>query len=258
VKLGLTQYAASADGRDFVDAAATFGVAGVEPFIANDQSEFFAWDDRDIARFASDARQRNIEVPSVALGLFNNDPSLIDKKGRDRAVEVIQRAMKFTAAVGAEVMLLCGYLASNPDTAAKRENLASVVNAVQPLAVRLGIVIALELPLPARLLADLVDGLKFENIGVYYDFGNAVALGFDPVNEVKILGNRIRALHVKDSADKLGALHFGEGRLKLGPAMKAIQSVGYDGWVMVETFCDDKAKIARDIGEVRQFIGASR
>ncbi len=258
MKLGLTQYAASADGKNFVEAAAKFKVAGVEPFIGDEASEFLNWSSDQVDHFASNANRLGVQIPSVALGLFNNDSSLIEKNGKDKAIQIINRAMKFTRAVGADVMLLCGYIVSNPDTPQKQKNLVAVSKAVEPLARELGITIGLELPLPAAEFAMLVDGLDSDTFGIYYDFGNAVALGFDPAKEVRLLASRIVALHVKDSADKIGSLHLGKGRLDLESAMKAIRSIGYDGWVMVETFGDDEAETKKDLEQVRRFMSAPK
>jgi sugar phosphate isomerase/epimerase len=258
VKLGLTQYAATSNGKNFVEAAARFKVAGVEPYIGDEASEFLNWTDKQAAEFKSNANKLGIQVPSVALGLFNGDSALVDRSCKDKAVQIIERSLKFTHSVGANVMLLCGFLVSNPNTEEKKKNLISVSKSVESLAREFGITVALELPLPAEELAGLVDHLKSRTFGVYYDFGNAVALGFDPVEEVAILGSRIVALHAKDSGDKIGSLHFGQGKLRLESAMKAIHSIGYDGWVMVETFADDEAETKKDLEKVRRLMTDSK
>jgi sugar phosphate isomerase/epimerase len=254
VKLGLTQYAASADGRGFIEAAAKFGLAGVEPVIIDEASEFLQWSEAQTTQFRDAANRRGVQVPSVAVALFNGDSSLIEKSGKEKAVQIISRSLRFSSAVGAKIMLLCGFVVSNPDTEEKQENLASVVKAVEPIAQKLGVAIALELPLPAREFAALVDRINSGQVGIYYDLGNAVALGFDPAEEVRTLGSRIIALHVKDSLDKLGALHLGKGKLNLEAAMKAIHEVNYDGWVMVETFADDENEIRNDIAKMRRLM----
>jgi sugar phosphate isomerase/epimerase len=254
VKLGLSQYAASADGRGFIEAAAKFGVAGVEPVIIDEASEFLRWSEAETTRFRDAAKKLDVQVPSVALALFNGDSSLIEKSGKEKSVQIISLSLRFSSAVGAKIMLLCGFLVSNPDTEEKRENLASVVKAIEPIAQKLGVAIALELPLPAREFAALVDRINSRQVGIYYDLGNAVALGFDPAEEVRTLGSRIIALHVKDSLDKLGALHLGKGKLNLEAAIKAIHDIKYDGWVMLETFADDENEIRNDIAKIRRLM----
>jgi sugar phosphate isomerase/epimerase len=258
VKLGLTQYAASADGKDFLEAAARLGVAGVEPVIVDDQSEFLRWSEAETARFREAAKKIGLEVPSVCVALFNGDSSLIEKAGKDRAVEIVSRALKFSAGAGANVILLCGFVVSNPDTHEKRENLVAVVKAVEPLAQKHGIAIGLELPLPAREFATLVDRINSRQVGIYYDFGNAIALGFDPAEEVRTLGPRIIALHVKDAVDKLASMHLGKGRLNLEAAMKALHEIKYDGWVLLESFGDDRKEIARDLEKLRRLMPGSK
>lgn len=255
MKLGISQYAASGDGKNFVEAASRLGLEGVEPYIGDANSEFLSQSQEQTLRLRTHAARLGVEIPSVCLGAFNGDASIITPSELDRAVELITRSLQFSAAAGAKLMLLCTFVASHPDTDAKREALLSAVLATEPVARKLGIRIALETPLAAEVIANLVDRAASDHVGVYYDYGNALAMGLDPSREIPALGKRIMAIHAKDSARmKLGGLHFGEGDVDLAAAVRATRAIGYDGWLVLETPGGDEALLRKDIALLRHCL----
>jgi len=252
MRIGISQGVAALDGEDILGCTARLGVDGVEPFIGTADDERLFWSQSQVDEFAARAKSLGVLVPSVAVGLFNGDSALVDPTRRDRAVDLTSRGLKLSAGLGAEVMLLCTYFESHPDTRAKKDAVLEVIREVEPVAADAGVTIALESPLPADELAQLADEAASEVVAVYYDFGNAVALGFDPVAEVETLGARIVSVHVKDCVDTVGGMHLGEGNLDLPAAMAAVKHIGYDGWLIVETPGDDEAAVREDLRTLSQ------
>ena len=183
-KTGLTQVTARLSGEALLDYAARLGLAGVEPMIGQADCEYLTWADVRVARLLAHARRLGVTLPSVALGAFNEDGSLVDPTGAARAQDLVLRSLRFTHAIGAGVMLLCTYFRSHPDTPQKKAALVAVLNAVAPVAKELGVIVALESPLPARELAELACAADGPNVGVYYDVGNSIYLGFDVPAEI--------------------------------------------------------------------------
>jgi sugar phosphate isomerase/epimerase len=259
MKLGITQFAASADGTHFVEAAARLKLAGVEPYIGSLDSEFLTYDKDQRGALKQLAATNHVEIPSVCVGLFNGDAALITASESEKAARVTSECLRFSSDIGARIMLLCTYILSHPDTPEKEQNLLRVVRAVEPLARKLGVKIALETPLPTERLAQVVDAAASDHVGVYYDFGNAVAGRFDPAKELEILGKRIFAIHVKDSIlGKLGGLHMGAGDVDFDAAMHATAKIGYDGWMLLETPGGDEAALRQDIAALRRLAPALR
>ncbi|HBR18996.1 MAG: hypothetical protein A2Y13_00695 [Planctomycetes bacterium GWC2_45_44] len=257
MKIGITQYSVSPsyiDGQSLVRRVSELGASGVEPFFAAADDALFSWSASDIRQFMAEAENRGIAVPSTAVGIFNCDSSLVEKTGQTKAVALIERALEFSAAVHAHIMLLCTYLQSEPNTTEKKKNLLDTIRRTEPLARKLGIDIALESPLPAEELVKLVDAADSDHIGIYYDLGNAIALGFDPVEEIAIVSRHLRAVHIKDSVNKLGGLHLGKGYLNMPAAMDALKKISYDGWLMIETPADNDDDVRADIELVKQFL----
>jgi L-ribulose-5-phosphate 3-epimerase len=246
-KTGLTQVTAQLAGEALLDYAARLGLAGVEPMIGAPDCEYLAWTDARIAQFIAHAERLNICIPSVALGAFNEHGALCDLAFAAQAEDLILRSLKLTHALGASVMLLCTYLQAHPDTPRKKANLLAILNRVAPVAQELGVTIALESPLPAAELAPLVRTTGSDFVGVYYDTGNSIYLGFDVIAEIRALGPLIRATHVKDTVAMLGDSHLGKGRLDLAGAVRALNETRYDGWLMLETPSGNEAALRKDI-----------
>ena len=257
MKFGITQYAASADGTRFIEAAARLKLAGVEPYIADTSSEFLSLSPDQRAALKREAARHGVEIPSVCLGAFNVDSCVVEVEGFEKALRVTSDALQFTSGVGAKLMLLCTYVVSHPDTPAKKQNLMRVVREVEPLARKLGVRIALETPLSAEEVAEIVDTLQSELVGVYYDYGNALANRFDPAREIPVLGTRIFAIHAKDSIrGKLGGLHLGAGDLNLQAAVAATRQIGYDDWILLETPGGDESATLNDLDLLRRAVSA--
>ena len=85
--------------------------------------------------------------------------------------------------------------------------------------------------------ASFVDGFANEKIGVYFDVGNSLRNGF-PEDWVRILGHRIRAIHVKDykrSVDTInGFCGILQGDVNWDQVSLSLQEIGYKRWITGE------------------------
>ncbi|HBG77913.1 MAG: sugar phosphate isomerase/epimerase family protein [Phycisphaerae bacterium] len=247
MKIGITQYTAGAGGLMLLERAQKIGLNGVEPMIAAADSDYLLWSGGEIEKFLQRANELRILVPTAAMAIFNNDDSIVNAKGKDRAIKIIRCSLEFTAAIGADIMLLCTYFASNPDSPSKKDNLIKILREAEPIARDLQVAIALESPLPIAELSELVDEVGSEYVGIYYDVGNALYLGYDPAREIEQAGRRILSVHIKDTAKNLGDSHLGAGRLNLDSTMKSLMKIHYNGWFIIETPPGNDKAIQNDI-----------
>ena len=251
MRIGITQLTSGTSGVDLIDRAAALGVEGVEPMIYPAECEYLAWDRDQGQRFARGGKEKGVLVPAAAMGVFTGEDALVSESGKDRAVDLIYRSLVFTAAVEAEVMMLCNFFASQPDTEEKKRRTIEVLRAAAPEAGRRRVTIGLESPLPAGELLEMVDAVGSEWVGIYYDVGNAVALGFDPAAEIGQLRGRIVGMHIKDTEQTLGDSHLGRGRVDLDGCLKAMREADYAGWLVLETLPDDEEAVRGDIEVLR-------
>lgn len=251
MNIGITQNTLDPGGKKLLERAHQLKIDGIEPIIGTEESEYLAWTGREMGQYADTAGRLKVQIPSLAMSLFNGDPALIDSAGRKKAVDLTIRAINLCSAIGARTMLLCTYFASHPDTAGKKDNLLAVLKEVLPMAVEKKVRIGLESPLPAPELARLVDAATSDHLGVYYDVGNAIYHGYDPAGEIEQLGPRIMSIHIKDTEKMLGDSHLGKGRLNLPAVAKALKKINYNGWLMLETPHAEDAVLMEDLHKMK-------
>ena len=86
-------------------------------------------------------------------------------------------------------------------------------------------------------MRDFIDGFDSEFVGSYFDVGNVLAFGY-PEQWIRILGKRIRRVHVKDyrisAGDADGFCDLLEGDVNWPEVGKALRAIGYDGYCTAE------------------------
>jgi L-ribulose-5-phosphate 3-epimerase len=95
--------------------------------------------------------------------------------------------------------------------------------------------IAVESDLPPRELARLFDRLDPGIFGINYDIGNSAALGYDPIEEISVYGNRIINIHVKDRTLGGTTVPLGMGHADFKVVFAQLARVGYRGNYMLQT-----------------------
>ena len=113
-----------------------------------------------------------------------------------------------------------------------------------PVAEKTGVVIALEnvwsnLWVKPNLFANFVNSFQSDWVQTYFDIGNHVKYAA-PEQWIETLGKSIVKIHVKDfvvdrAAARGGAfVNIREGDVNWPSVMKALDKVGYHGWMTIE------------------------
>ncbi|MCC7493079.1 MAG: sugar phosphate isomerase/epimerase [Fimbriimonadaceae bacterium] len=85
--------------------------------------------------------------------------------------------------------------------------------------------------------AAFVDGIGSPRVGAYFDVGNILPFG-DPVDWIRILGTRIKRVHVKDFKRSIGNINgfvpLLSGDVPWEPVVNALREIGYSGPLTAE------------------------
>jgi hexulose-6-phosphate isomerase len=147
------------------------------------------------------ARQAGVEISSVAAhflnagGLGSAEPTM-----RETGLAAVREGIGLCADLGARVLLVPFFGAGELKGGADTEQLVRYLQALAPEAEARGVRLGVESTLPAREVARLVDEVGSAWVGSYWDMGNAMWLGYDDIEEIDTLGERIVAVHVKEFA----------------------------------------------------------
>jgi sugar phosphate isomerase/epimerase len=98
---------------------------------------------------------------------------------------------------------------------------------------------------------ELVQHLDSPAVGLNFDIGHAYCVGDDPATSIPRVARYIRHFHLEDIAATRVHHHLipGEGAIDFAATLRAIEGIGYQGWVTIELYPyvddpDDAARLA--------------
>jgi sugar phosphate isomerase/epimerase len=174
------------------------------------------------------ARATGLEFASLALGELNNVPLATEPKAAVWLVDGIDVARD----LGMKVILMAffGRGEVRPDDTVNMGRLVDLLKEVTPRAEKAGVVLGLENYLSAEDNVKILDRVGSPALQVYYDVGNSTDKGYDILREIRFLGkDRICEFHAKDAQHL-----FGKGRIDFREVRKAMDDIGYTGWIQIE------------------------
>jgi len=113
------------------------------------------------------------------------------------------------------------------------------------IAAKNSIRILVECTLPSSEVCAVLDMLGADSpVSLCFDLGNTVALGRDPVEEIKTAGNWIGHVHIKDCRFNIpGNVPLGQGDVDFPSCFEALRRVEYQGLVALETSMGDAPQL---------------
>lgn len=214
--------------------------AGVEVVSAMNQTEVLT---------ARDAT--GLEIPSVIIATHWTHPiTSPNPTMRETGLNGLKQGLRDAKAYGASsVLFVPGIVNKDISYADAHVRASAEIAKAVPLAEELGVAIAIENVWNKFLLSPLeavafVDSFKSKAVRWHFDVGNVVDSGW-PDQWVRLLGPRIAKIHVKEFSRKLrdqkGPYAGFNVDLLTGDSdwtavMKALDAVGYSGWLIAEQY----------------------
>ncbi|MBM4017077.1 MAG: sugar phosphate isomerase/epimerase [Planctomycetes bacterium] len=208
---------------------------------------------------------------NTAMGYFRPlpqaltfEPSLISPSEvhRQDRLRIIRRVMALANVLGAPVVTVTGGrpgdlealgLPVGPPDVLRRRLLGGLEEVVR-MADLAGVEVALE-PEPGQFLettadlAALLDEVDHPRLGANLDVGHARCAGDDPAESARVLGRRLKHLHLEDIQ---GRRHYhlipGLGEIDFAAIRRALDDIGYAGAAAVElyTYADEPDRAAAE------------
>ena len=198
-----------------------------------------------------EAEKHGLEISGVASGeSWTTSPTANDEDVRKKIIDFTQKALQVTHWLGSDAYLFVPgavdvfFLPEAEvipyDVCYQRASEA--ISQLVPVAEKLGVAIAVENVWNKFLLSPLemrefIDNFNTSQVGVYFDVGNVLLTGY-PDQWIRILGSRIKRVHIKDfklsvgNAD--GFVDLLEGDVDFEAVKQALSEINYDGYVTAE------------------------
>lgn len=174
------------------------------------------------------------------------------------SVEDILRAVDQARFYGASsVLLVAGRVNEGMSYAKNYRETQAVIRAAIPYASEKDVMLLVENVWNNFLLSPLemaryIDEFESENVGVYFDIGNVVRMGW-PEHWIQTLGSRIKKLDVKEySRDKQNDeglwkgfdVKIGEGSVDWAAVRAELKGIDYKGWATAEVSGGEEERLA--------------
>ncbi len=237
--------------KDCMEQAKKAGFEAIELVVAEKGELSLDSTREDIERIVQIAKEAGIELSSLATGLFwDYSLSSSSDKVRDKARRIVKKMLELASYLGVDTILVVPGAVDVffkpeaevvPYDIAYKRSLESLRECV-PAAGRHKVNIGMEnvwnkfllSPLEMR---DFIDKVGSEYLGAYFDVGNTLLTGY-PEHWIRILGKRIKKVHIKDFKISIGNVNgfcdLLEGDVNWAEVMKALRQVGYDDYITAE------------------------
>jgi sugar phosphate isomerase/epimerase len=241
----------SAGGRVF-ELARRLTFAGVELVVRRDE---LASRDR-LEHFRREKAASGLDVPSLVLGehsdrggIADADPDVAERARRD-----VERAIEWASELRAGAILVPFFGRAELSDEIDVDRAADAFRALCRTAAEADVVLCYEGTLPANAVHALADRVASRAFGCYLDVANVVPRGMDTATEIRSLGSLIRRVHFKDVRVAVGDCPPGFGWVNFAEAAKALDEIGYDNWIVLETPPGPRELVARDLSFARSVL----
>jgi glucosamine-6-phosphate deaminase len=222
-----------------LDAAGRLGYDGVElRFIAGDDALWARPEltGAGLAETRGRLRDLALGISCVDTRSFFHDPP---GPARERALDEARRSLELAARLGAAGIRVFGdRVQEGQDKASTAALIADALQELGAFAAPLGVEVWLESHgdfARAADTRDILDRVRAPAVGVVWDPANAFELGETPAEGHRILGARVRHVHVKDLAGPpFTPCLPGRGVFAPERVLSVLRSAGYDRWVSFE------------------------
>lgn len=197
----------------------------------------------------AEAQKANVEIHCVAAHFLNNgNLNASDEATRAQTRHAIEVGIELCRDLGATALLVPFFGTAT----LKLEQFAGLSEELKPLArgaATAGVTLCLESTLPAPQIVELCESINSPNVAAYWDMGNAMCWGLDPISEIQTLRRHIGRVHAKEffrasGAPKawqdsdysgLNAKALGQGSVPVREVIRALREAGYNGYITLET-----------------------
>jgi len=202
-------------------------------------------------KIAELARKTGIEISSVASGEnWTVSPTSNDSSIRRKSIEFTKKALEITSWLGTDAYL---YIPGAVDVfflpeaeivpyEVCYERAHAAIKELLSSAEATGVTLCVENVWNKFLLSPLemknfIDSFNSAYVGSYFDVGNVLLTGY-PDQWIKILGKRIKRLHIKDFKSSTGTVDgfvdLMEGDVNFTSVVRALKEIGYNGYLTSE------------------------
>lgn len=172
------------------------------------------------------SRRQSIPIDSTYIDMLH----VSCLKSDPNAPNWVLKGIEITKKLGAPILMTVFFGKCAVLNRTELDHVIDVFRDLTRTAEQAGIILGFENTLSGEDNRYAVDRINSPAFKVWYDVGNSTYNGYDVPQEIRMLGrDRICQFHFKDKG------YLGEGSVKYGPLLKAIEDIGFRGYANLET-----------------------
>tara|TARA_R100001369_G_scaffold29370_2_gene52997 strand:+ start:3182 stop:4051 length:870 start_codon:yes stop_codon:yes gene_type:complete len=168
-----------------------------------------------------------MSIGGIAIGEMNNIPY----KSDPRAEQWVWDSIDVAKRMNVNVVLLAFF--HNGDLKNDKKGTQETIQRLKKVSKKAedhGVILGIESWLSAEEHMEIINDVGSPNVQVYYDVANSNKMGYNIYDEIRWLGKKhICELHAKENGYLLG-----QGKINFEEVKKAIDDIGYEGWIHIE------------------------
>jgi L-ribulose-5-phosphate 3-epimerase len=236
-----------ANSVDAMELASRIGLDGVQLSLGTVDNDMHLRRKDVQESYKAAGKKYGVRIGGLAIGELNNVPY----KSDPRTEAWVSVSIDVAKAIGVKTVLLAffhkGDLKNDPDG---QKVVIERLRKVVPKAEKQGIILGIESWLSAKEHMDIINAVGSKNVQVYYDVANSHQMGYNIYEEIRWLGkNQICEIHAKENGYLLG-----QGKIDFKEVRKAIDDIGYTGWIQIEGAIPEKKEVLESYQQNNQFM----
>ncbi len=223
---------------------------------------------REIETFRRTVYQAGVPIISMCLSAHRRFPfGSSDQQKREKAYEIMEKAISFAGAMGIRVIQLAGYdVYYEPSTEESRARFIEGLRWSVSKAARQQVMLGVEI-MDTELISSITRYLQFADrikspwFKLYPDLGNLTGWGNDVCEELRKGIGDIVGVHVKDAkavtpgfGGQFKSVPFGEGCVDFVKCFSTLEDLQYTGPYLLEMWHESGSDDLRAIASAKAFI----
>lgn len=254
----------SSDWPSKFDVAAKAGYAFVELSVDDSQTRLkrLDWSADERAALRDASANSGVRVQTIVLSALRKFAlGSKERTTRERALELLARAVELALDVGARAVQIPGYYVffEQHDSESRARFLESL-NSGLVHAAQANVMLGLETMdgegvTSVERAMEIVSEVNSPWLQIYPDVGNLSANGLNVSRELKLGAGRIMGVHLKDTRPgEYRRVPFGAGIVPFTDVFRVLNEIGYQGGYLVEMWNDDAPDAKETILNARRWL----
>jgi L-ribulose-5-phosphate 3-epimerase len=181
------------------------------------------------------ASEFNIKINSVCCDFFMDKLLFrVSDKQQKENLAILKKIIEHAHCLGIKILEIPLVDSSSLKNKDEENQLVSNLNKILQYAEDSEIIIGLETDYAPQKIIKFLKNFKSKNIALNYDTGNSASLGYDPKEELTILGKYIKNIHIKDRKLHGNTVNFGEGDVDFDLFFSTLKNINYKGDLILQ------------------------